>query len=358
MTLPAEMLTTTATTTTRTTTTASLGQPSTTSAITSTVSPKPAPQPPATFPDKPKSVGEQILLTLFVTVPFLAVLAAIPVAWGWGIGWTDVVLSVIFFAIAAHGITVGFHRLFTHGSFKANRPLKIALAVAGSTAIEGPLAQWVASHRKHHAFSDRDGDPHSPWRFGEGFWAVTKGLGWAHTGWLFGMNQVPVQKYAPDLISDPDIRKVSRAFPWIVAGTLIAPLVLGGLLTWSWQGALSALFWAGLVRVFLVHHVTWSINSVCHFYGRRRFDVEDYSTNVFWLALPSLGESWHHNHHAFPRSAAHGLKWWEVDPSALVIRGMRRVGLAWNVTLIPAERQAARLAGSGAKAAEQEKIAA
>lgn len=304
----------------------------------------PAPLPSATIAKDHKSRLEQGLLLIAVAVPFLAVLAAIPVAWGWGIGWTDIVLSVIFFAIAAHGITIGFHRLFTHGSFKANRPLKIALAIAGSTAIEGPVARWVADHRKHHAFSDRDGDPHSPWRFGAGVWNLTKGLGWAHVGWLFDVEQTPVEKYAPDLINDPDIRKVSRAFPWIVAGTLIAPLVLGGLLTWSWQGALTAYFWAGLVRVFMVHHVTWSINSVCHVFGKHPFKSRDRSGNVAWLAILSAGESWHNLHHADPTCARHGVLRGQIDTSARIIELFEWFGWATDVRWPKPERLDARRA--------------
>src|SRR4051794_30177020 len=201
---------------------------------------------------------EQWILGVFIVVPLLAVAAAVPVAWGWGLGWHDIVIAVVMYAIAGHGITVGFHRYFTHGSFKANRALKIALAIAGSMAIQGPVVRWVADHRRHHAFSDREGDPHSPSRYGETIPALAKGLRWAHPGWLFDVEQTPRNKYAPDLIADPDLQKVDRAFPLIVAGSLLLPALIGGLWSMSWQGALTAFFWASLDRVSLLHHVTWS----------------------------------------------------------------------------------------------------
>ncbi len=300
------------------------------------------PPPQSTHTKQNKSWAEQILLILFVAVPFLAVLAAIPVAWGWGIGWTDIALSIVFFAIACHGITIGYHRLFTHGAFKANRGLKIGVAIAGSTAIEGPVTRWVADHRKHHAFSDRDGDPHSPWRYGEGFWQVARGLGWAHVGWLFEVEQPAIERYAPDLLKDEDLVKVSRAFPWIAAGSLIAPLVLGGLITWSWQGALSALFWAGLVRIFLVHHVTWSINSICHVFGKHPFKSRDRSGNVAWLAILSAGESWHNMHHSDPTSARHGVLKGQVDSSARLIELFEWFGWATDVRWPKQDRLNAR----------------
>ncbi|MEO9240158.1 MAG: acyl-CoA desaturase, partial [Jatrophihabitantaceae bacterium] len=216
-----------------------------------------------------KARGEQTALYIFVIVPFLAVLAAVPVAWGWGISWTDVALATVFYVVSALGVTVGLHRYFTHGAFKANRVLKIALAIAGSMAIEGPVIRWVSDHRRHHAFSDREGDPHSPWRFGESLGGLTKGFWFAHLGWLFDTEQTNQDKYAPDLLADRDVARVDRQFPLWVAVSLLAPALLGGLITWSWTGALSAFFWASLVRVFVLHHVTWSINSVCHIIGER-----------------------------------------------------------------------------------------
>jgi stearoyl-CoA desaturase (delta-9 desaturase) len=211
-------------------------------------------------------------------------------------------------------------------------------------AVQGPVIDWVADHRKHHAHTDEEGDPHSPHvGHGTGVWSVLRGLYHAHFGWLFTEHgTAAARKYARDLVEDRGMRRINRWFPAFVLVGLLIPFLLGLGLTGELAGGLTALLWGGLVRVFLVHHVTWSINSICHFFGRRRFALEDKSTNVSWLALPSLGESWHHNHHAFPRSAFHGLRWWEVDVSGLVIRAMRRVGLAWNVVAIAPERQLAK----------------
>jgi stearoyl-CoA desaturase (Delta-9 desaturase) len=288
---------------------------------------------------------ERVALFLFIAVPFLALLAAIPVAWGWGLGWRDVTLAVAFYTIAGHGVTVGFHRHFTHGSFKARRGLRIALAVAGSLAIEGPVIRWVADHRKHHAFSDRDGDPHSPWRYGESVPALLKGLCYAHVGWLFDVEQTPLAKYAPDLRADRDIVRVARAFPWLVAVSMLLPPLVGGLWSWSWQGALSAFFWASLVRVALLHHVTWSINSICHAVGERPFKSRDRSGNVWWLAALSMGESWHNLHHADPTSARHGVLRGQIDSSARLIWLFERLGWAYDVRWPRPERLRARRAG-------------
>jgi stearoyl-CoA desaturase (delta-9 desaturase) len=240
---------------------------------------------------------EQWILGLFIVVPLLAVAAAVPVMWGWGLGWHDVVIAFVMYAISGHGITVGFHRYFTHGSFKARRPVRIALAVAGSLAIEGPVIRWVADHRRHHAFSDKEGDPHSPWRYGNDVNALTKGLWHAHIGWLFDVEQTNQERFAPDLLADPDIVTVDRLFMRLTAVTLLLPPLVGFL--WSgftWQGALTAFFWGSLVRVAMLHHTTWSINSICHAFGERPFKSRDRATNVWWLAVISMGESWHNLH--------------------------------------------------------------
>jgi stearoyl-CoA desaturase (Delta-9 desaturase) len=290
-----------------------------------------------------KAKWEQWALLAFIIIPFLAIMAAIPVAWAFGwIGWSDVIIGLVFYVTAGFGITVGFHRYFTHGAFKAKRPLRIALAFAGSMAIEGPVIRWVADHRKHHAHSDREGDPHSPWRYGDSFWALTKGLYYAHIGWLFDVEQTNQAKYAPDLLKDKDIVKVSRQFPSIVAFSLIAPLVIGGLVTWSWQGALTAFFWAGLVRVGVLHHVTWSINSICHVYGEHPFNSRDHAGNVGWLAILSFGESWHNLHHADPTSARHGVQKGEIDLSARLIELFEWFGWAYDVRWPKPERLEAR----------------
>jgi stearoyl-CoA desaturase (delta-9 desaturase) len=275
---------------------------------------------------------DQVMLTLFITVPFLAVLAAVPMAFRWGmVSWLDLAIALVMYVISGLGITVGFHRYFTHGSFKANRALKIALAVAGSLAIEGPVLRWVSDHRRHHAFSDREGDPHSPWRYGESVPALLKGLVYAHIGWLFNLEQTNPRKYTPDLLADKDVMRVSRSFPAIVALTMGLPPVLGGLLTWSWQGALTAFFWGSLVRISLLHHVTWSINSICHAIGSTPFTSRDRSVNVWWLAIPSFGESWHNLHHADPTSARHGVLRGQLDSSARLIWIFEKLGWASDV---------------------------
>lgn len=293
------------------------------------------------------SLGMRITIGVFVVVPLLAVLAAIPVAWGGFLSWVDVALVVIFWTITALGITVGYHRYFTHGSFKANRPVKIALALMGSYALEGSLDQWVADHRKHHKFSDEVGDPHSPWRFGTSRKAVAKGLYYAHVGWFFDDENTSIEKYAPDIAADKDLRALSRYFPAIVVMTFLLPALLGGLLTWSWLGALTALFWAGFVRVALVHHVTWSINSICHVFGNRPFASRDLSSNVAWLAVPSFGESWHNFHHVDQTSARHGVLRGQLDLSALVIKGLEKSGLASDVRWPSPERIARKLKDPG-----------
>ncbi|MGH3371866.1 MAG: acyl-CoA desaturase, partial [Nocardioidaceae bacterium] len=228
--------------------------------------------------------------------------------------------------------------------FKPNRGLKIALAVAGSMAVQGPVIRWVADHRKHHKFSDRDGDPHSPWRYGTDLKALAKGFWYAHMMWLFNPEQTPQRKYAPDLMKDPDLVRISRQFPLWVAVSLALPLVLGGLLTMSWQGALTGFFWGSLVRVSLLHHVTWSINSICHTIGERPFLSRDKSANVWWLAIPSMGESWHNLHHADPTCARHGVLRGQLDTSARVIWFLEKVGWVSDVRWPVKERIEGKLA--------------
>nr|MDT0658116.1 acyl-CoA desaturase [Micromonospora sp. DSM 115978] len=305
--------------------------------------------PPSTGPkpltEGPQSPGILVALWGFVVVPFLALIAAVPVAWGGWLGWTDVAIAVPFYLFAGLGITVGFHRYFTHGSFKATRWLRITLAVAGSLAIEGNITQWVADHRRHHAFSDVEGDPHSPWRFGTSVWGLTKGLFYAHVGWLFYRELSNRARFAPDLLADRDINRIDRLFPAFVIFTAVAPAAIGGLVTWSWQGALTAFFWAGLVRIALLHHVTWSINSVCHVYGERPFEVRqgDKASNFWPLAIISFGESWHNLHHADPTSARHGVLKGQIDISARVIWVFEKLGWAYNVRWPKADRISAKL---------------
>jgi stearoyl-CoA desaturase (delta-9 desaturase) len=274
-------------------------------------------------------------------VPFLAFIAAIVLLWNRIVDWSDLALFALMYVLTGLGITVGFHRLLTHRSFMTFRPVEYLFATLGSMAVQGPVIAWVADHRKHHAHTDDEGDPHSPHvGHGDGVIGALRGLWYAHMGWLFDAHgRAEAERYARDLVEDRGMRFLSRWFLGVAALGLLIPAGLGYLIDGTLKGALTGLLWGGFVRIFMLHHVTWSINSVCHFFGRRRFEVEDHSTNVFWLALPSFGESWHHNHHAFPRSAVHGLKWWEIDASAAVIRTLRRAGLAWNVVEISPERQ-------------------
>jgi stearoyl-CoA desaturase (Delta-9 desaturase) len=273
-----------------------------------------------------QSRGEQIALGAFIVVPFLALVVAVPVAWGGWLGWHDVVIAVFMYALTGHGVTVGFHRYFTHKSFKPARALKIVLAIAGSMAIQGPVVRWVADHRKHHKFSDRDGDPHSPWRYGQNTAALVKGLFYAHMGWLFDTEQTSQRQYAPDLLKDRDIVRISRSFPWLVLASMLMPPLIGGLWSMSWQGAATAFFWGSLVRVSLLHHVTFSINSICHAVGSRPFKSKDKSGNVWWLAIPSMGESWHNLHHSDPTCARHGVLRGQIDTSARIIWLFEKLG--------------------------------
>ncbi|WP_028924240.1 acyl-CoA desaturase [Pseudonocardia acaciae] len=292
---------------------------------------------------EPKSALERVLLVVFVVVPFLAVLAAVPLAWaaGW-LGWVDVAIFAVFYIVSGLGVTVGFHRYFTHGSFKAKRPLRIALGLAGSLSLEMTIIDWVATHRRHHKYSDAAGDPHSPWRFGNDWKALTKGLFFAHVGWLFSNERTNRKRYAPDLVADRDIEPMHRHFTWLVAASMLLPPLIGGLVTWSWFGALTAFFWASLVRVSLLHHVTWSINSVCHVFGEKQFTVRDKSRNVWWLAIPSFGESWHNLHHADPTCARHGALRGQLDPSARVIRWFEKLGWAYDVRWPSEQRLASK----------------
>ncbi|QEC49357.1 acyl-CoA desaturase [Baekduia soli] len=278
-----------------------------------------------------------------VVVPFLGVLAAIVLLWNSWVDATDLAILAVMYFFSALGVTVGFHRLLTHRSFRTSPWLERTFAVMGSLAVQGSVMDWVADHRKHHAHTDEEGDPHSP-HVGHG--SGLRGLWHAHTGWLMEtQGQADWKRYAKDLYEDPAIRRIGKRFPLWVVLSLLIPTVAGfALHGFTWQGALRGYVWGGLVRVFLLHHVTWSVNSICHYFGSRRFEVDDRSTNVFWLAIPSLGESWHHNHHAFPRSAVHGLRAWEIDVSAMVIAGLERVGLAHDVVRIAPERQQAKIA--------------
>ncbi len=297
----------------------------------------------ATLGGDEQSLTEQIALGVFIAVPFLALIAAVPVAWGGWLGWTDLLIMGAMYWFTGHGITVGFHRLFTHKSFKPNRFVKNALAVAGSMAVQGPLVRWVADHRKHHKFSDRDGDPHSPWKYGTSLRALWKGFWHAHMMWLFDTEQTVQRTYAPDLLKDRDLVRISKNFWAFVILSMVLPAALGGLITWSWQGALTAFFWGSLVRVALLHHVTWSINSICHTLGNRPFVSRDKSANVWWLAIPSMGESWHNLHHADPTCARHGVQRGQLDTSARLIWLLEKAGWVDDVRWPVAERVRSKL---------------
>jgi stearoyl-CoA desaturase (delta-9 desaturase) len=277
------------------------------------------------------------------TVTVLPVIALFVVGWQvWGdwLGYSDLIVFAIMYVLTGLGITVGFHRLFTHRSFKTTRAVRFVLAALGSAAIEGPVISWVADHRKHHAFSDQPGDPHSPHvEHGHGLKGALKGLLHAHVGWLFlHTHRGRKTRYAPDLLKDPVVSFVHRTFVWWVAAGLIAPFLLGWAIGGAVSSGLTGMLWGGLMRMLVLHHVTYSINSLCHFFGKRPYDTGDESRNLAWLVPLSFGEAWHNGHHAFPTSARHGLGRRQFDPSALVISGLEKVGLAWDVVRISPER--------------------
>jgi len=280
------------------------------------------------------------------TLPVVGLVIAIALLWHRMVGPRELTILFAGYVLAGLGITVGFHRLFTHRSFQTYRTVRYTFAILGQLAVEGTVVSWVANHRKHHQFSDRPGDPHSPHAdYGDGFIEGLKGLWHAHTGWLFDSGSVADRdRYAKDLLQDRGLRMIGWLFVPIVAASLAVP----GLVGWWWIGGrygfLAGLVWGGAIRILLLHHVTWSINSICHYWGRRRFAVLDESRNVWWLSWLSFGESWHNNHHAFPSSAFHGLRAGEIDPGGWLIRGLECCGLAWRVVRIPPNRQAVKAA--------------
>jgi stearoyl-CoA desaturase (delta-9 desaturase) len=292
---------------------------------------------------------DRTLTGIITVVPFVGLGLACWQLWERALGWNDVFVFLVVYSITGLGVTVGFHRLLTHRSFKTYPIVRGFFAAAGSAAIEGPVISWVADHRKHHAFSDQEGDPHSPHvDHGHGLRGALRGLLHAHVGWIFIHTQRGNHKrYAKDLIEDPVVSYVNRTFLLWVGLGLAVPFGLGWLFGGTLKDAFTGLLWGGAVRMLVLHHVTYSINSLCHFFGRRDFDTGDHSRNLLWLAPFSMGESWHNNHHAFPTSAAHGLRWWQIDISAMVIRALEKVGLAWDVVRVSPERQLAR-AGANA----------
>jgi stearoyl-CoA desaturase (delta-9 desaturase) len=266
-----------------------------------------------------------------VILPFLGLIAAIISLWGWAFTWCELGLFLGMYVATTLGVTVGYHRLFTHRSFETGPTMQFVLGVLGSMAMQGSLFQWVAFHRRHHQHSDAQGDPHSPHHHGPGFLGILRGLWHAHLGWFFTPRCPGLYRYVTDLRKSALLRMVSALFPlWIVAGLLV-PAIAGWILVGDWRGGLVGLLWGGLVRIFFVHHVTWSINSVCHLWGHQPFPGEDHSRNNLIFGVLAFGEGWHNNHHAFPSSARHGFRWWQFDASYWVIRGMALCGLAWNV---------------------------
>ena len=288
-------------------------------------------------PDSPWT--HKLVMGTAVVVPFIGFLAAVALMWsvGW-MGWLYLALMLCFWAITSLGITVGFHRLLSHRSFDTYRWVRAVWTALGALSVEGSPLIWCAVHRRHHAYSDLEGDPHSPHLHGGGIWEAVKGFAYAHTGWLFtGYWTSPqLKKYIPDLLSDRMLVWVDKIYYVWVLLSLLAPAAIAGLITMSWQGALLGLVWGGLVRIFMTHHITWSINSVCHLFGSRQYDSRDQSRNNAICGILAFGEGWHNNHHAFPTSARHGLAWWQFDSSWLVIRGMEMLGLAWNLR-VPSE---------------------
>jgi stearoyl-CoA desaturase (Delta-9 desaturase) len=289
---------------------------------------------------------DRFLTGTVTALPFAGLGIAAWQAWNDLLHWHDVVVFLIVYVLTGLGVTVGFHRLLTHRSFSTGPAVRGVLAALGSAAIEGPVTAWVADHRKHHAFADEEGDPHSPHvGHGGGLRGTLRGLLHAHVGWLFiHTHRGSKERYAPDLLADPVVRWVDRTFVLWVAAGLLVPFGLGWLLGGSLAAGLTGLLWGGLIRMLVVHHVTYSINSLCHVFGARDYDTRDESRNLAWLALPTFGEAWHNNHHAFPTSAVHGLRRWQVDVSAGVITLLERTGLAWDVVRVPHERQHSRRA--------------
>jgi stearoyl-CoA desaturase (Delta-9 desaturase) len=286
-------------------------------------------------------VVDRLASAVVTVVPPAMVVVGMVFGWmGNLLQWQDILILAICYVGVGTGVTVGFHRLLTHRSFKTYPIVRAAFAALGSAAAEGPVIDWVATHRKHHAFSDEHGDPHSPHGHGSGFRGALKGLAHAHVGWVFSdMEVADERRYAKDLLDDPLIRFVDRTFVlWVILG-LAAAFGLGVAFTGTVVGGLVGLLWGGAARIFFVHHATFSINSVCHYFGYQSYNTGDESRNVPWLAIPTWGEAWHNNHHAFPTSYRHGLRRWQIDPSAGIIRTMEMMGLAWDVVRVDPVRR-------------------
>jgi stearoyl-CoA desaturase (delta-9 desaturase) len=294
-------------------------------------------------PSARKPLIENLAMAFGVFVPFLGLLVAIYLLWGNGIGWTEISLLVVFYTFTILGITIGFHRMFTHRALEGGAIVRFILGVAGSMSGQGPVMEWCAMHRQHHKHSDREGDPHSPHLHGPGVIGMLKGMIHSHIGWVFADEPAGVSTAVPDLVADPVLCFVDRFFwVWMLAGWAL-PGAIAFLIDRTWQSALLGFLWGGLVRTFLLHHVTWSINSVCHIWGTRPFGGADHSRNNPIFGLLAFGEGWHNNHHAFPTSARHGLRWWEIDLTYITIRALEAIGLVWNVRRVPTSAMRARL---------------
>lgn len=273
------------------------------------------------------------LVLVVVVAPLLGLLAALVLLWRYSAGPTEVGLLVGMYALTILGVSIGFHRHFAHRSFQAGTGMRAVFIILGSMAVQGPVLTWAAVHRRHHQYSDQQGDPHSPYSYSDGrsIGGMFRGFWHSHVGWLFEPEVTDWGQYVPDLLRDRLIFKLSRFYLlWVILG-LVAPAAVGGLVSGTWFGLLNGFLWGGLARLFLVHHASWTIGSICHIYGSRPFETEDESTNNAWLAIPTVGDSWHNNHHAFPVSALHGLKWWQVDLAGWVIRALEACGLIWKV---------------------------
>ena len=297
---------------------------------------------PAEF-DKPTNL-QRIIYIIAILTPFAGLITGIVMLWGRGFNWLYLGLFVGMYLLSALGVTVGYHRLFCHRAFETSGFVKFIFGVMGSMAVEGSILKWVSMHRCHHQHSDAHGDPHSPHHHGTGFVNMFRGLLHAHVGWMFRGDPKDLSRYVTDLVRDKAIRACSKTWGlWAVVGMLL-PAALGGLITMSWMGVLMGFLWGGLARVFLIHHMTWSINSICHLWGTKPFRSHDESRNNFLFGVIGLGEGWHNNHHAFPTSARHGLRWWELDLSYSVIRSLETLGLAWDVRVPNSARVTAKLA--------------
>jgi stearoyl-CoA desaturase (Delta-9 desaturase) len=302
----------------------------------------------ADAPPVPHRLARRIAAGIGVFLPLLGVLVACGLFWGVAVRPVDLVLVVVFYTLTGVGISVGYHRLFTHRSFETSAPMRALLAIFGSLAIEGGVISWASEHRKHHAYSDVEGDPHSPHVSGPGLGGRVQGLWHAHMGWFFSTKGIAEaeQRFRRDLDADPVIRTIDRMYAvWIVL-TLGIPFAVGYAFGGTLHTGFEAMIWGGLVRTFIGHHITWSINSICHSFGTRPYQARDESRNNWLLAFPSFGEAWHNNHHAFPGSAIFGLDRRQLDLGALTIRLFERLGLVWDVKAPDAEQRALRRAAA------------